>query len=280
MTAGIYKIINKTNGKYYIGSSQNIERRWETHKSQLNTQKHINIFLQRSWNKYSSDNFELKIIQNCDGYSREEIFLIEQNYLDNLSEETYNLSKNAKGGDNLTNHPNREEIISRITASIIKRYNEMSEEDRKIFSRFGEKNSMFGKTHDEETRKLISGNIKQFYLENDNYISGKTFEEVFGEEEALRRKEILSKSASQRVGDKNPFFGKEHSKESRKIISDSRQGKYHGTQNNPVIINGVYYSSVGVASQELNIPAITIRWRVLSKNKKYITYQYAERKYL
>ena len=32
MTCGIYKIENKESGKVYIGSSKNIEKRWEAHE--------------------------------------------------------------------------------------------------------------------------------------------------------------------------------------------------------------------------------------------------------
>lgn len=278
MTAGIYKIINKINKKYYVGSSQNIEHRWIIHRSHLNTQEHINIFLQRAWNKYGADNFEIQIIENCDGYTRDQIFMVEQKYLNSLDNMTYNLSRLAKGGDNLTHHPDRDNIIARMTASVIARYSSMSDEDWDSFSKskMGEKNGMFGKTHTEESRQAISENNKKFYSENDNYIEGKTFEEVFGKEEAQRRKTILSEAASQRVGDKNPFYGKEHTEETRQVISEKRLGNYSGTQNNPVSINGKYYRSVGVASKELNILPATIRWRVLSKNKKFVNYQYAK----
>lgn len=33
MTCGIYKIENKESGKVYIGSSKNIEKRWEAHRA-------------------------------------------------------------------------------------------------------------------------------------------------------------------------------------------------------------------------------------------------------
>ncbi len=32
MTTGIYKILNKINGKFYIGSAINIEARWRRHR--------------------------------------------------------------------------------------------------------------------------------------------------------------------------------------------------------------------------------------------------------
>ena len=39
MKTGIYKIICKKNNKIYIGSSNNIERRWNTHMNTLDKKK-------------------------------------------------------------------------------------------------------------------------------------------------------------------------------------------------------------------------------------------------
>jgi|SRR5579859_705976 len=278
MTAGIYKIISKIDGRYYLGSSKNIEKRWIIHKSHLNNKKHINIFLQRAWEKYGCENFELSIIENCDGYSRDDIFNLEQFYLDKIDDISYNLSKKAKGGDNLTYHPNRKEIINSISESQIERYKNMSQEEWDIFcnSQVGEKNGMFGRSHTEESKILISENIKKFYENNDHFLKNKTFEEYFGEEEAKRRKQIISENASKRTGEKNPFYGKKHSAESIEKIRKRKLEIYLGDQNKPIMIDNIYYSSVGVASKILNIPATTIRWRILSKNKKFDNYKYAE----
>ena len=61
--AGIYKIINKIDGKIYIGSSNNIDRRWRQHTSALNNQRHENDYLQRSWDKHGKESFEFLIIE-------------------------------------------------------------------------------------------------------------------------------------------------------------------------------------------------------------------------
>ena len=61
-TSGIYKIVNKINGKYYVGSSKNIPVRWSDHKETLNKSSHYNVHLQRSWKKYGNHNFEFVIV--------------------------------------------------------------------------------------------------------------------------------------------------------------------------------------------------------------------------
>jgi hypothetical protein len=79
-----------------------------------------------------------------------------------------------------------------------------------------------------------------------------------------------------RSEDKNPFFGKQHSGETKKKLSEKRLGKYSGEQNKPIIIDDVEYRSAGEASKILNIPMVTIRWRVISKNKKFDNYKYKD----
>jgi len=61
--AGIYKILNKINGKFYIGSSRYIKHRWSTHKRFLNNNNHDNSYLQAAWNKYGENAFELIILE-------------------------------------------------------------------------------------------------------------------------------------------------------------------------------------------------------------------------
>lgn len=78
--AGIYKIINKANGKVYYGSSENIGMRWTRHKSDLNNNNHGNHHLQKAWNKYGEKWFNIEIEfqmeMDCD------LIEIEQLYLD------------------------------------------------------------------------------------------------------------------------------------------------------------------------------------------------------
>jgi hypothetical protein len=57
-------------------------------------------------------------------------------------------------------------------------------------------------------------------------------------------------------------------------LREKRIGVYNGEQNIPIIIDGVEYRSAGEASKILKIPMVTIRWRVISKNKKFDNYKY------
>jgi group I intron endonuclease len=89
--SGIYKILNKTNGKFYIGSSSDIKNRWMCHKKLLRKNRHDNNHLQCAWNKYGESNFEFLILNEC---LDSELLTVEQKYLDDSSikDNLYNLS--------------------------------------------------------------------------------------------------------------------------------------------------------------------------------------------
>ena len=84
--SGIYKIINKSNDKYYVGSSNNVSRRWWKHRTQLNSNQHANKHLQSSWNKYGKNNFNFVIVESV---SKEKLITTEQKYLDIAKNEQY-----------------------------------------------------------------------------------------------------------------------------------------------------------------------------------------------
>lgn len=78
---GIYKILNKTTSRLYIGSSKNISQRWSKHKALLRHNRHDNKKLQNFWNKYSEEDFEFSVIEEC---LEEELLVREQYYLDTI----------------------------------------------------------------------------------------------------------------------------------------------------------------------------------------------------
>jgi group I intron endonuclease len=54
----IYNIVNRLNGKFYIGSTENLRRRISRHLLLLRKGTHHSRYLQNAWNKYGEDNFE------------------------------------------------------------------------------------------------------------------------------------------------------------------------------------------------------------------------------
>lgn len=269
--SGIYRIKNIITEDFYIGSSKNIYKRWIQHKTQLKHNKHHSIILQRAWNKYGEKNFNLDILEECDP-----IFLLikEQEYLNDHP--IYNIGKVANGGDNLTNNPNRNEIINRIKTTLKNYYLNLSEKEKLKYSESirGENNPNWNNSWTNEMKNEQSKKLKKFFETNTNHISGKTYIEYFGEEKAAEIKKKISEYASLRIGEKNSFFGKTHSKETKDNLAKNRIGKYYGEQNIPFLIDNIEYKSLGEASKFLNIHITTIRWRLKSVNQKFSNYHY------
>lgn len=113
MTTGIYKIINVENGKFYIGSSINIEQRWNKHISQLRRNNHPNKHLQNSWNKYGENSFNFIILENV---SEEQLLDVEQRWLDETfcydTETGYN--KSLVAGSPMKNRKHTKETIEKL----------------------------------------------------------------------------------------------------------------------------------------------------------------------
>jgi group I intron endonuclease len=64
--SGVYCIHNLSNDKRYVGQSIDIDKRWESHKYELNKNNHHNQYLQRAWNKYGKDLFEFILLEKCE----------------------------------------------------------------------------------------------------------------------------------------------------------------------------------------------------------------------
>lgn len=102
--AGIYKIVNKLNGKFYIGSSCDINQRWRHHKRHLITGKHGNRHMLRTFQKHlnaglTSDEifssvFNFIYLEEEKDYGKR--MKLEQNYLDKFydgGKTCYNMEK-------------------------------------------------------------------------------------------------------------------------------------------------------------------------------------------
>ena len=120
--SGIYKIINKVNGKYYVGSSLNIldnndHGRWHKHKRCLKENVHRNDYLQNAWNKYGENQFNFVIVEQLPNITREELLKIEQSYLEkakNEQDKCYNLRFAAHSGGGLSEYSRQKIVKSKL----------------------------------------------------------------------------------------------------------------------------------------------------------------------
>lgn len=91
----IYKITNLVDGKFYIGSTNNLIKRYYTHVNHIRTGKNSCVKLIRAVNKHGEENFKFEIICEC---PTNEILKTEQEFIDSLKPH-YNVAKIA--GSNL-----------------------------------------------------------------------------------------------------------------------------------------------------------------------------------
>lgn len=152
MKAGVYKISNSSNGKCYIGSSIDIDRRRLEHFSALLHNRHINQHLQNAYNKYGRECFEFEIIETVEitDNIKQDLLDREQFWIDNIKPE-YNILLVA--GSTLGYHHTEEtkRKISETTTGVKK-----SVEHSKHISE-GQK----GKTLTEEHKEKLSQAAKK-----------------------------------------------------------------------------------------------------------------------
>lgn len=258
---GVYKITNTNTDRYYIGYSKNIDKRFSTHRCKLKHNVHDNVFLQRAYNLYGINNFEYEILHKCETITeaREKELI----YLEDLTirDKIYNLNYNSSGGDIMSTHPDKEKIVQKISNTLLKNSNEMTKEEKKRkYGQPGEKNGMYGKTHTEAVRKLLS-ECNKGRPGNKDY------------KPTVEARQKLSDAAKLKIGVKNPFYGKHHSEETKNKIREKNVGKIP-INSIPITIDDIQYISISNAGKQLNLPIPTVLWRLKSKNKKFINYKY------
>ena len=189
---GIYYIENIINGKRYYGSSMNVEWRLEQHRRGLRKDKHINVYLQRSYNLHGIDNFSFALVEDMGNPSRKELHSREQWYIDN-NKNGYNIAP-ANGGDTLSNHPDRETIIEQRTENYRLWLKSLSADERKErFSKPGESNPNWRNGG----RKLLCSACLVNMIEPKANTCGE---------------------CRDRSGKNNPFYNKKHTEETLKIL--------------------------------------------------------------
>lgn len=132
---GIYVITNLVNDKKYIGQSVDIERRISNHKWALKHNRHCNVHLQSSFNKYGENCFDFSCICEC---KEDELDSLEKHYI------FYYDCMNPCNGYN-----------SESGGSANKHWSDELRKKIKEFRRHKENNGMYGKHHTEETKAIL-----------------------------------------------------------------------------------------------------------------------------
>jgi hypothetical protein len=60
---GVFKIVNKTNGKIFLVSSTDLHAAWNSHRFRLEAGIHENSDLQNDWKQSGAENFVYEIVE-------------------------------------------------------------------------------------------------------------------------------------------------------------------------------------------------------------------------
>ena len=225
--SGIYKIVNKVNGKYYVGSSNNIYKRWLHHKRDLNNNRHHNIHLQRAWNKYGKENFDFIIEKNI---PENLLGIEEQIYLNSLNNKVmYNISDNSS----LSIEQRKKSF--KISERMLGKNNPM----------YGKIGANKGKSFSLETKKRMSKNNCKFWLNK------KRSEET--------KQKMRNSSPKERLG-------KHHTNEVKQKLSTSHRDKtiyYFKNKNTNETFSGMSYDF----AKKFGLIPLSVRKLVFGKMK-------------
>lgn len=266
---GVYKLVNVSTGRFYIGSSKDLAKREKGHRSALLRGTHHNAKVKRLCAKYGPNDFTFEVVK----YTRsvERARKLEDRLLGKYMDDRLclNIGCSAIGGDNVTRNPRREAIISSMTDSLNARFKRLSAKERQsIYGLPGELNGMYGKTHTKASRKKMSE-------------AQKGHSRNLGVPKSEEGRASIARAAKKRVaaiGYKNPFKGKKHSDETKAVLREIANERVAAgilpSNTRRVKIGKVVYRSVTEASRELGTCAATIINRI--RNPRFPKYSYLD----
>lgn len=256
---GVYAVVNKVNGKKYIGHSSNLDKRRKTHMHNIRLCKSHNILLNRASQKYGPENFEFKVLMVCD--TIEYAKLIEQKLID-INYGEYNISRTSSGGDCISNHP---EI------------GKLKEKHRLNYKRLADENGGKHPFRKQSQKGEHNNNFKGWKTRTKCIDCG-----VQKRNNTKRCPECNKKFLQVRSkGENNGFYGKKHTLETVEYLKVKQRLRINDPdfvhpQAKAVIIDGVEYKSISEAGRIIGCGAPLILFRIKSKNKKFAGYFYKD----
>ena len=240
----VYSISNKVNGKRYIGVTNNIKSRWSTHRNRLLKGNHVNKYLQSDYNKYGVDNFVYEILEEISNDCSDDYVADREIYYIskyNSCDEGYNMTYGGDGyGRRIMSDVLRKEYTERISNISKNLWNQDWFRNKMLELNKGNKYNL-GKHASEETRKKISDS---------------------------------------RIGEKNPFYGKHHTEESKQKMKEKLKDYYNNEENmakHKEAISKFIHSeeyrnkqsklSSGRSNKTSELDALNIRYRYLCGEK-------------
>lgn len=240
MKGYVYTILNVVTLNFYIGGSSSYKLRVKRHFDELRRNSHHSVIFQREYNFWGEECFISFIIDVAEDKSKQEQMRLNAFNFGYM----YNVSRDAVAGNTLYNHPNRNAIIKKVIKA--------GTENLKLANR----------SHPGES--------------NPNWRGGKevTMKRCPNCGKYIQKHYATCSKCRDRSGDKNPFFGKIHSEETKEKLRNSNLGKVNECQEKKISINGIVYRSLSEAARQLNENASKLAFRAKSKNVKFKDYFY------
>lgn len=150
----IYGILNRTNRKYYIGSTTNFDKRKKEHLKSLRSNRHHSYLLQEDWNE---DLFDFVILEEVVG--RDDLKPREQWWIDNM-DSFYNICKLS---DSSLGVVRREETKEKLRQANLGLKHPEWRNKLKSIAQGGENHWTKKKRFSDEARKNMSESQKKLY---------------------------------------------------------------------------------------------------------------------
>lgn len=225
---GVYALVFNTDegDKVYIGSTiQPFKSRLNSHLSALKRNKHVNLYLQRLWNKYGDFDFLILEICERDPYI---ITLREQSWIDQTDPnkiinfgpalpspmfgQKHSQEARKKISKALMGKPKSPEHIEKVRQGKLGKFASLEAKEKMSLAHSGNKHHLFGKHHSEETRQKLSNARKgRKFQPHSQETREKISKSNMGKKMSPKAREALLKS----------HLGKSHSPEHSKKMSES-----------------------------------------------------------
>lgn len=231
----VYVMINRINGKRYVGAHQTNDLNDGYFGSGLG--------LRRAIDKYGACNFVRYILKHCD--NADDMYKTEQNIvnIDIVNNPNYyNMTLGGVGGFYHINSDNDRincmkypEVVEKVSRAIRAKHSTNPEYYKQISITNLEKASMAntGSKNSKETVQKRINSIKEYYKEHDHVLKGKPMKEnhrkKIQESWDSHRREKQSKRMKKRINDGLDMGqwtrGKNHSPETKKKMSDAAKDR-------------------------------------------------------
>lgn len=183
----IYKITNRVNGKIYIGQTmKTVEGRFSEHIRTAKNKGTKNVYaLHHAIRKHGADAFTVETLGE---YPEDRLDEMEIYYIAKYNSFKPNGYNITEGGCGTRGYKHTEETRKFLTQNLYKRWNNMTPEE-----------------YEEACRKRS--------------------EALKGLPKSKEHRQKMSEIASQRTGEKNAFYGKTHTEETRRKIGEASKGR-------------------------------------------------------